>query len=266
MQGEAAAPDLVKLNFQRWRRLNPNTEFVVLVPGDIERLTQHYPHFADLPVQARSDILRIELLAEGGGVWTDASVFPLCTLDQWLPAALAPIGFFAFSRPEPSLRLSSWFLAAEPQNALLLAWRDLVRLYWSVPREPAFKGREAIILDDPEHQMRPFDLKDPAPFPYFWFHHLFSVLVANDEALAALWHRRTVLPSIDAHALQTLYRRRSRRRRREHAARVLRALFGDRKLQHAVSRTPMQKLDWRASYPLQTLETLSQDFKLPRKA
>ena len=50
----------------------------------------------------------------------DATVFCLRPLDDWLDAAYAS-GFFAFRNPAKDRMMANWFIAAEPDNALLVA-------------------------------------------------------------------------------------------------------------------------------------------------
>lgn len=45
---------------------------------------------------ARSDILRLTLMAMHGGVWADATYFNFIPLDQWVYEAVGPIGFWSY--------------------------------------------------------------------------------------------------------------------------------------------------------------------------
>lgn len=78
---------------------------------------------------AKSNLVRIALLHRYGGVWADATTFPVQPLDTWIDAHCAT-GFFAFDKPVPQRPLATWFLAAHPGNSLLGKWQDLSWQYW----------------------------------------------------------------------------------------------------------------------------------------
>ena len=87
---------------------------------------------AGLPGRLQADLARLDLLARHGGVWADATCFCVRPLDDWLLPCL-PSGFFAFDRPGPDRLLSTWFLAAQPGNALVSGTFALMRDYLSLP-------------------------------------------------------------------------------------------------------------------------------------
>ena len=135
-----------------------------------------------------SDITRIMLLKEYGGVWADASVFCNRPLDDWLQECSGE-GFFAFDRPGPDRPLASWFLASEENHCVVERWCAKTLAYWS-SRTRADK--------------------------YFWFHGLFGELCDEDQAFAGSWQRVPKLSADGPHAIQTPgflkgTRRRSRR-------------------------------------------------------
>jgi Capsular polysaccharide synthesis protein len=163
-QGWANAPDLVRACGASWRQHNPAWAIHYLSAdtakarlGDDPALEELWAK--DLPIEAVSDVVRIELIARFGGVWVDSTVYCLRPLDRWLPQAM-PRGFFAFNQPAPDRMLSSWFLAAEPGCHIVEAWRRAVRAYW--------RGRRQ---------------RDN----YFWFHDLFADTYRSDPQVRAIW-------------------------------------------------------------------------------
>lgn len=125
----------------------------------------------DQPPEACSDRLRIALLAQHGGVWVDATTYCLRPLDDWLFDVLGP-GFFAFDRPGPDRLISSWFLAAEPNNYIIRRWAELTLQYW----------RNRPQRDD-----------------YFWFHHLFGSEYRNDIEFGEIYDRMPKLSADGPH-------------------------------------------------------------------
>src|SRR5271154_4005391 len=101
-QGRENAPPLVKKCLNSWERNNPDWKFRCLDATSIER---YFPlkHYIDLDRQSLtaaslSDVLRILLLHEFGGVWVDATLFCNLPLNDWLSTVMGE-GFFAFAAP-----------------------------------------------------------------------------------------------------------------------------------------------------------------------
>lgn len=156
-QGQKAAPELVQKCLQSWKDQNPGWDFRCLDAESIARYID-LSAYVDLSRQritaaSLSDILRLLLLHEYGGVWVDATTFCNTPLDQWLGQAMHA-GFFAFARPGEDRELATWFLAARPGNRLLSNWAARAIAYW--------QDRES----SPD---------------YFWVHHQFGELIAIDR-------------------------------------------------------------------------------------
>ena len=73
-----------------------------------------------------SDILRSYLLAEHGGTWIDATVLLSGSIDH----ITRHLPFFAFTRPNDPLMLSSWFMHSVRGHPLMCALRDMLTDYW----------------------------------------------------------------------------------------------------------------------------------------
>jgi hypothetical protein len=143
--------------------LNPDWDFRVL---DANSVARFIPELAKLDMKNRtitpaalSDIVRIMLLHEYGGVWVDATLFCNRALDEWLPAVMKR-GFFAFDRPAPDRPVSSWFLAAKVNSFIVSEWMAETLGYW-LDRTSA---------DD-----------------YFWFHNLFRKLCQENTRFSEIW-------------------------------------------------------------------------------
>ena len=118
-EGRENAPPLVKKCLKSWERNNPGWEFHCLDATTVERYVP-LRQYVDLDRQSLtaaslSDIVRILLLHEFGGVWVDATLFCNQPLDEWLPGVMEE-GFFAFTALDPIRPLSSWLLGAAPDH------------------------------------------------------------------------------------------------------------------------------------------------------
>jgi hypothetical protein len=79
-------PKLVKLCAWTWQFLHPEWQFNWLTPATTAAYVSNFSAYqkaADSPARL-ADFVRLAVIAEHGGVWTDASILPLDRLDQWL--------------------------------------------------------------------------------------------------------------------------------------------------------------------------------------
>lgn len=239
LQGAAQAPAIVRLCFERWARLNPDYQLRVLEASDATSLLASY-RLPPLPAQALSDVLRVKLLRDEGGIWVDAALFPVTPLEAWLSPLMAGTDFFAFARPGPDRPISSWFMAATPGSFVLdKLWAEILR-FWSRPRRLAhYEG--GLIPPDPAASVAPEAGGASGDYPYFWLHYLFQHLLGTDPEFAAAWARCPAVPADAPHLLQAL---------------CARADAQDMQIRTAARTAPVQKLNWRAPYPLDLLAAL----------
>lgn len=77
-----------------------------------------------------SDILRLELLIKYGGVWIDSTVL---LMGSKIPKQIEEADLFYFQVLQPGytlINISSWFMAAKPNNPILCFARECVYAYW----------------------------------------------------------------------------------------------------------------------------------------
>src|ERR1700736_2319609 len=121
-QGREAAPPLVEKCLGSWEEANPDWQFRCLDAGSIGKFIPicDYinPRRQTLTAASLSDLVRLLLLREFGGVWVDATLLCNRPLDEWLPGLMSE-GFFAFASPAADRPLSSNFLSAGWDNDLV---------------------------------------------------------------------------------------------------------------------------------------------------
>ena len=169
--GRDSAPELVQRCLASWEIKNPGWDVRCLDEYTVGRYVDLGSHVnlaaQQITADSLSDIIRVLLLHEFGGVWVDPTVLCNQPLDEWLPAA-ASAGFFAFSYPAPDQPLASWFLAAAPGNTLLGKWAAKTVGYWD--------GRSKST-------------------DFFWFEHQFGELCSLDPEARRAW---AAVPKISA--------------------------------------------------------------------
>lgn len=180
-QGFDQAPEIVQACVQSWIVMNPT--WTVHLLDDTT-----WPNMVSLGGITKderginaanfSDLVRIALLDQRGGIWVDATTFCTQPLDEWLPECIEQ-GFFAFDRPAKDRMLSSWFLYAEPGNYIVKKWcQAMIAFYRNKPRD-----------------------KKP---PYFIFHYLFADLYKADTRFRQMWDAVPKRSADGPHSLQAV--------------------------------------------------------------
>lgn len=179
LNGEEHAPLLVRKCLESWKSKNPGWDFRCLDAVSITRYIDIVSHIAlgqkRITPASLTEILRLLLLHEYGGLWVDATTFCNRPLDEWLPMA-AGTGFFAFCQPGGDCPVASWLIAAQPGNELLTKWTRRVIDYWQTRTQ----------ADDPQ-----------------WFQRQFGALCAGDRQAHQAWQN---VPRIGAEAAEAIQR------------------------------------------------------------
>jgi hypothetical protein len=140
-QGEedASLHGLNKKCIERWRELNPDWDVRVIDNKDIEEIIPEYFEIIgknEVKLATRGEVVRILLLRKFGGVWSDASVYPMVPLSEFIPKVLNDTGFFSYRFTPRSLctgkpgwlgdrETVSWFLVADrSEHPLIVKWAD----------------------------------------------------------------------------------------------------------------------------------------------
>jgi hypothetical protein len=156
LQGWKDAPNIAKACLVSWQRLNPDYVFHALDKSELEKFLSQEDILRifknNIEPEALSDLIRIELLYQYGGVWVDSTAMCALPLSKWLPQILKD-GFFAFQKPTPDRMIATWFLAASKGSYIIELWRQLVLNYWE---------------------------KRTKRDQYFWIHNLFESAYRND--------------------------------------------------------------------------------------
>lgn len=216
LQGLDKAPHVVKECYKSWVSLNPGWEVILLDEHNVHSyIAVQHVLAADnnLEIQARSDIIRINLLASHGGVWVDATCLCLEPLDNWLEKA-AKSGFFAFHKPNKIKLMDNWFMAAHKESYLVKKLRDEGNAYWltntGLTRRRNTLSSKVLeaLLNSSIHTTKfwfSFPVRKIAKaYPYPWFQFLFARLVEKDADFKEIWERTPKISADLPHKLQRL--------------------------------------------------------------
>lgn len=172
-RGPEKAPELVRRCIRSWQDHNPNWQVIVWNEETAPLPRSGFP--ADMKTAAYSDMLRLQLLDQQGGVWCDATTLCIRPLDQWLLQIMAQTDFFAWSRPGPDRAISSWFLASRPGGTIVRALRGACNDFWS-ERKGTTRS-------------------------YFWFHYIFEYLERTSCRFRSEWQTAPQLSAIPLFSL-----------------------------------------------------------------
>lgn len=171
-QGWEDAPEVVQSCAQSWRDINPDWELRLLSEDDLVAFAPDYKNIV-VPQKLRtvtSNIARLSLLKQHGGVWADATLFCQQPLDDWLPHVMRS-GVFMFHEPRPYRYSDIWFLASEPNSTLMSKWLDIAQQYW---------------------------VHTKIPHHYYWLEYLFEYLCERDDEVAKIWADTDKLSALPA--------------------------------------------------------------------
>ena len=114
-----------------WKRYHPDFQVNVITPSTISKYIDvdlKSLHWNDSPAR-ESDIVRLNVLAKYGGVWSDASMIlygPYPCLDQLKSGNYEFVGYEILG-PKTDERypvIESWWFATIPDGKFITAWRD----------------------------------------------------------------------------------------------------------------------------------------------
>lgn len=213
-QGIAQAPYVVQKCYESWVERNRGWNVVFLDKDLLAKFrAEGYlgPESEGLSLQQASDLIRLSLLSQFGGVWVDATCFCVSPLDDWLFSELKS-GFFAFARPARDRILSSWFLAAERDNYLVSRTYELMFNYWN-DQPIRFDQRNLVVRMlarflklSPQTRglwFSPLLRTTIGASPYFALHYGFEKVIREDKECRKIWQCTPKLSADGPHKLLT---------------------------------------------------------------
>ncbi len=162
-QGWDQAPELVQRVRDSWIMHNPGWEVILLDDDSLpDWIDMSVIAAADLPPRVVSDIVRLNILNDHGGVWADATMLCARPLDGWVDEAITPEGFWMYHGRDGGKGPASWFMASLPAALIILRWAVSANEFWADP---------------------------PRRYEFYWMDGLFARLMQTDEDFLASWLR-----------------------------------------------------------------------------
>ena len=142
-------PELVKICINNWKELHPDFEINILNNETIHTFLPNFPKLKDFNPVFKSDLLRLSLLKEYGGIYLDASVFLNQRLDQYISFYIENnLDLLVFSSEgHPNEKkypiTENWFIISEKNNLFIEKWLFYVtEVFLSNDFESYFKKNE----------------------------------------------------------------------------------------------------------------------------
>ena len=200
-QGISNAPFVVRGCIDSWVKENPGWEVVVLDKDNLaEYVVLALPNekLADISLTKQSNLVRLQLLSQYGGVWADSTTLCMRPLDDWIDDC-STSGFFAFCNPGRDRIISSWFMACEKECPIVLKWRERYVSFFMKNnfningrfKQRIIKGLSKILNRSEKttrYWISPLVTKLIRVYPYFVFHYMFETLVSNDSECQIIWN------------------------------------------------------------------------------
>lgn len=136
LQGMDQAPDLVQACYASLKREFPDYEITVVTEKNLSDYVTLPDYITEKWQQGIignahfSDVLRLALLAQYGGIWIDATVY---ATGRSTLSVIERGSFFMFkslSAVEEHISSSNWLIASSANHQLVLAMQQLLYAYW----------------------------------------------------------------------------------------------------------------------------------------
>jgi hypothetical protein len=165
LEGWDDAEWLNKEVVESWRINNPEWTLHLI---NIDNLKDYvndidYIYEKNINPQAKSDIIRLSLLKNHGGVWADATMLCMQPLDHWVHDAVESSGIWMYhghgGGMSKEIGPASWFIVSKPESYIITKWKETCDNFWLSEQ----------------------------PYTYFWMDECFKTLFYSDEIFRDLW-------------------------------------------------------------------------------
>ena len=138
-QGWDNAPWLQRQVRKSWETNNPDWNIILLDESNLRYYINDVDYIYDksknISYQAKSDIIRLSLLKNIGGVWADATMLCMQPLDNWVNEQVEPAGMWMYhgrggGMPK-EIGPAIWFIVSKKDNYIVSEWKKECDNYWN---------------------------------------------------------------------------------------------------------------------------------------
>lgn len=168
LQGWDKAPWLQNKILESWEINNPDWNIELVdqynLGGYLSDIDYIYNDSKKITPQAISDIVRLSLLKNHGGIWADSTLLCMQPLDHWIFDAIKKSNFWMYhghgAYMSSDLGPASWFIVSEKDSYIIKKWKESCDIFWN---------------------------KNNFAKDYFWMDGLFKNLILNDPKFKNEW-------------------------------------------------------------------------------
>jgi len=161
-QGWDNPPWMIQKVKESWIKHNPNYSIRLLSDENLHLyLPNLFSNFDNkqITLQAKSDIIRLSLLHEYGGIWADATMLCMQSVDNWIDEMTLPSGIWMYTGYHGK-GPASWFIVSQKNSYIIDQWKKACDVFWNTN-----------------------DNTDT----YFWMDSLFFNLMKTNSKFDTLW-------------------------------------------------------------------------------
>jgi len=168
LQGWDSAPWLALQCKTSWEIQNPGWTVTTLSKDNLNQYLSdtEFLHKDTITPQAKSDIIRLNLLNTHGGVWADATALCMQPLDSWVQDDIKPSSFWMYHGTGAGMDKengpASWFIISVKNSYIIQKWTEACNSYWN--------GKSYTNN-------------------YFWMDSLFKTLYETDPQFNSEWNK-----------------------------------------------------------------------------
>lgn len=168
LQGWEKAPWLQKKVLKSWQQNNQDWNVNLIDLRNLKDFVDDVGYIYDktkkISFQATSDIIRLSLLKNHGGVWADSTLLCMQPLDHWSFEAVKESGIWMYHGHGAGLNSdlgpASWFILSEKNGYLIKKWKSACDFFWE---------------------------KNDFTNNYFWMDSLFKNLIQENKKFKRIW-------------------------------------------------------------------------------
>lgn len=137
-QGFENAGWIIRQVAESWRINNPDWKIEYVTEANLREYVTDidyiYDETKEITMQAKSDIIRLSLLKNHGGIWADATMLCMRSLDSWVHGSMQPSGIWMYHGNGGDMigyGIASWLIASEKEGYIISKWKAKCDEYWS---------------------------------------------------------------------------------------------------------------------------------------
>ena len=177
-QGWESAPFLQREVAKSWEKYNPDWKIQYLDMNNLKNFANDIDYIYDtnksISMQAKSDIVRLSLLKNHGGVWADSTFLCMQPLNNWVYNSIKPSGFWMYHGNGAGMDIQHgpciWFMISVKESYIITKWKESCDHFWK---------------------------SNSMTHNYFLTDHLFKELFEKDEEFKNSWNNVHYLSAED---------------------------------------------------------------------